>query len=182
MQHHKTRKDFLNLGAVAGFSFLLGNQDLLGQEATAQTSNTEHPNVAIIKRYYEAYAKGDVATVREIFAPDIVWRIPGHHPLSGAKRGANEVLAFFEQLAKANFKAEVLFLGGNDEYVVDCHRGYGAAGNNKLDILWCLVFRIKDGKIAEVTNFAGDQHAADTFFWSVYQLKPIPDRLATRRT
>lgn len=176
---NRTRKDFLQLGAVAGFSFLLGSQDILGQKAAAQTNFPDHPNVAIVKRYYAAYAKGDVATVREIFAPNIIWRIPGHHPLSGAKRGADEVLAFFEQLAKANFKAEVLFLGGNDEYVVGCHRGYGAANNAKLDILWCLVFRIQNGKIAEVTNFAGDQHAADAFFWSVYQLKPIPDRLAT---
>ena len=174
-----TRKDFLNLSAIAGFSFLLGSQNMLGQTATATTNATEdHPNVAIIKRYYEAYSKGDVATVREIFAPDIIWRIPGHHPLSGPKRGPDEVLAFFEQLAKANFKAEVLFLAGNDEYVVDCHRGYSAVGDAKLDILWCLVFRIKDGKIAEVTNFAGDQHAANAFFWSVYQLKPIPERLA----
>lgn len=174
-----TRKDFLNLSAIAGFSFLLGSQNVLGQTAAATTNATaDHPNVVIIKRYYEAYSKGDVATVREIFAPDIIWRIPGHHPLSGPKRGPDEVLAFFEQLAKANFKAEVLFLGGNDEYVVDCHRGYGTYGNAKLDILWCLVFRIENGRIAEVTNFAGDQHAADAFFWSVYQLKPIPARLA----
>jgi hypothetical protein len=27
-------------------------------------------------------------------------------------------------------------------------------------------------------NFSGDQHAADAFFSSVYQLKPIPERLA----
>lgn len=80
MPNQQSRKDFLNLGAVAGFSFLLGSQNLLGQKATAQTSNPEHPNVAIIKRYYEAYGKGDVATVREIFAPNIIWRIPGHHP------------------------------------------------------------------------------------------------------
>lgn len=110
-----TRKDFLNLSAIAGFSFLLGSQNMLRQTAAATTNATEdHPNVAIIKRYYEAYSKGDVATVREIFAPDIIWQIPGHHPLSGPKRGPDEVLAFFEQLAKANFKAEVLFLGGNN--------------------------------------------------------------------
>lgn len=133
MPYHKTRKYFLNLGAVAGFSFLLGSQNILGQTTTNTTE--DHPNVAVIKRYYEAYSKGDVATVQEIFAPDIVWRILGHHPLSGSKRGADEVLAFFEQLAKANFKAKVLFLGGNDEYVVDCHRGYGADGGAKLDIL-----------------------------------------------
>lgn len=180
MPNQATRKEFLNLSAVAGFSFLLGSQNLLGKAAAANTNaSQDHPNVAIVKRYYEAYGKRDLATIREVLAPDIVWRIPGHHPLSGPKRGPDEVVAFFNQLAKANFKAEVLFLGGNDEYVVDCHRGYGAAGNNKLDILWCLLFRIQNGRIAEVTNFAGDQHAADAFFWSVYQLKPVPDRLAT---
>jgi hypothetical protein len=177
MSNKPTRKDFLNLGAVAGFSFLLGNQNLLGQKAVAEDRSTEHPNVTLIKRYYEAYGKGDVAAVREIFAPDIVWRIPGHHPLSGPKRGPDEVLAFFEQLAKANFKAEVVYLGGNDEYVVDCHRGYSTTGEAKVDMLWCLVFRIQNNRIAEVTNFAFDQHAADAFFWSVYPLKPIPERL-----
>ena len=33
-------------------------------------------------------------TIRnEIFAPDIVWNLPGRHPLSGTKHGAEEVLA-----------------------------------------------------------------------------------------
>jgi hypothetical protein len=26
--------------------------------------------------------------------------------------------------------------------------------------------------------YMSDQHAADNFFWAVYALKPIPDRLA----
>jgi hypothetical protein len=38
-------------------------------------------------------------------------------------------------------------------------------------------YRIRDGRIAEVVNFAADRHAADAFFWSTWQLKPIPDRL-----
>lgn len=149
----------------------------------AQTGNptADHPNVAIIKRYYEAYGKGDIATVREIFAPNIVWRIPGHHPLAGPKRGPDEVFAFFEQLAKANFKAEVIFLGGNDDYVVDYHRGYGALGDAKLDINWCLVFRMQNSRVVEAINFAGDQHAADAFFWAAYLLKPIPDRLISTK-
>jgi hypothetical protein len=32
----------------------------------------------------------------------------------------------------------------------------------------------------EAINFAGDQHAADAFFWRVYPLADIPDRLASR--
>ncbi|NJN58288.1 MAG: SnoaL-like domain-containing protein [Leptolyngbyaceae cyanobacterium SL_5_9] len=146
--------------------------------AIAQTPSTEHPNVAIVQRYYQAYGRGDLETVREIFAPDITWTIPGHHPLAGTKRGVDEVLAFFDQLAKAQFRAEVLFLGGNDNYVVDVHRGWSnlAQGEN-IDELWALLFRIESDRIAEAINFPGNQHAADTFFWKTYSLKPIPARL-----
>lgn len=178
MINRQTRKDFLQTGAIAGVSFLLGHQGF-SQKAIAQTPSTEHPNVAIVQRYYQAYGSGDLATVREIFAPNITWTIPGHHPLAGTKRGVDEVLAFFDQLAKAQFKAEVLFLGGNNSYVVDVHRGWSnlQQGDN-IDELWALLFRIENGQIAEAINFPGNQHAADAFFWQVYQLKPIPGRLA----
>jgi hypothetical protein len=56
-------------------------------------------------------------------------------------------------LAKANFKAKVLLLCGEGEYVIDDHRGWGALGEDKLDLLWCLVFRIKDNHIVEAINF-----------------------------
>jgi hypothetical protein len=63
------------------------------------------------------------------------------------------------------------------DYVIDHHRGWSDVGGG-LDITWCLVFKFEGGRIKEVTNFAADQHKADLFFWSVYQLRPIPDRLA----
>ncbi len=180
LKHAITRREM-----VLGSTTALAGAAAVGMasSAQAQTSNptADHPNVAIIKCYYEAYGRGDLAAVRQIFAPNIVWRIPGHHPLAGPKRGPDEVFAFFEQLARANFKAEVIFLEGNDEYVVDYHRGYGALGDTKLDINWCLVFKMQNGRIVEAINFAGDQHAADAFFSNAYQLKPIPDRLASAR-
>ncbi|WNN88650.1 nuclear transport factor 2 family protein [Gloeocapsopsis dulcis] len=108
----------------------------------------------------------------------VSWTIPGHHPLAGTKRGVDEVLAFFQQLAKAKFQAEVLFLGGNDTYVVDVHRGWSNLAQNNIDQLWALLFRIDNSRIIEATNFPSNQHAADAFFWQAYQLKPIPDRLA----
>lgn len=178
MSNQQTRKQFLNLSAVAGFSFLLGSQNLLEEKATATNATQDHPNVAIIKRYYDAYGKGDIATVRQIFAPNITWTIPGHHPLSGTKRGVDEVLAFFQQLAKAKFRAEVLYLGGNDSYVVDVHRGFSNMERNNLDQLFALLFHIQSNRVVEVVNFPSDQHAADAFFWRVYPLKPIPQRLA----
>jgi ketosteroid isomerase-like protein len=111
----------------------------------------EHPNIQSLNRFYEAYGKEDIAAVREIFAEDIIWRIPGHHPLAGAKHGANEVLAFFAQLAKAEFKAEVMAISAVGDYVLELHRGWSDYGP-KLDLMWTLAFRFENGRIKEVYN------------------------------
>lgn len=137
----------------------------------------KHPHLQKIEAFFGAYAAKDVARVREILAPDITWFIPGHHPLSGTKRGVDEVLAFFDQLGKANFQAQPLAIAVTGDYVIDHHRGWSTEGPG-LDITWCLVFRFEDDRIKEVTNLSSDQHRADLFFWSVYTLKPIPERLA----
>ena len=135
------------------------------------------PNLSKIQDFFSAYAAKDMAAVSGVMAEDIVWRIPGHHPLAGEKRGITEVLAFFDQLAKASFQAQPLVVAEQGEYVVDHHRGWSTVGSG-IDLKWCLVFRFESGKIKEVTNFCEDQHKADLFFYEVYRLKPIPGRLA----
>ncbi len=139
-----------------------------------------HPNVALVQAFYEAYAAGDVDRMkREVLSSDVTWAIPGHHPLSGVKRGAQEIAAYFAQLPKANFQAEPLVIAAEGDYVIDVHRGWGSCQDVTLDMHWVLVFRIEDGRIKEVENYAADQHAADLFFTRVWgeDLKPIPDRL-----
>jgi uncharacterized protein len=142
-----------------------------------RTKEIAMTNLQKIQAFFTAYAAKNVAGVREVMADDIAWTIPGHHPLAGTKRGVDEVLAFFDQLGKANFKAQPLVVAENGDYVVDHHRGWSEEAGG-LDLTWCLVFRFEGGKIKEVVNFCADQHKADLFFWKVYQLKPIPGRLA----
>lgn len=134
-------------------------------------------NIAIVKQFFKYYEKHDVVGLREIFAPDIEWNVPGHHPLAGVKKGVEEVIAYYVQLQKANFKAEVIVLEGNEDHVIDCHRGWAKVGDHKLDMNWVLLYTIENGKIKSMQNFPGDQQAADDFFWKVYKLKQIPDRL-----
>lgn len=154
----------------------------IAMPAQARTRNpgqrpTAMSKLQTIQAFFAAYAAQDVAGVREVLAPDIRWTIPGHHPLSGTKHGVEEVLAFFDQLRKANFKAEPLVVAESGDYVIDHHRGWSDVAGG-LDLTWCLVFRFDSGKIQEVVNFCADQHRADLFFWKVYPLKPIPGRLA----
>lgn len=134
-------------------------------------------NLSKIQDFFSAYAAKDVTAVRGVMSEDIIWRIPGHHPLAGEKRGIDEVLAFFDQLAKAGFQAQPIVVVEQRDYVVDHHRGWSTVGSG-IDLTWCLVFRFDSGKIKEVTNFCEDQHKADIFFYEVYKLKPIPARLA----
>ncbi len=152
---------------------------LLLQGVFMMAQEAEHPNITLIKSYYAAYAQGDLQKLQEFFDPNIVWRIPGHHPLAGEKHGAQEVLAFFAQLAKAKFKAEPIFFQAQGDYVVDIHRGWSNVddGQPGVDQFFVLMFKIQNGKIVEAQNFLSDQHQADAFFWRVYPLKPLPDRL-----
>lgn len=133
----------------------------------------------VVRAYYAAYGTGDMNRVAEFFTDDIVWHIPGHHPLAGTKRGKAEVLAFFRELGRGQFRAEVISLTGDDRTVVDIHRGWSNIPNAvNVDTIWALQFTIEGGKIKEARNFSFDQHAADAFFTANYSLRPLPDRLA----
>jgi ketosteroid isomerase-like protein len=153
-------------------------------------------NLALVQRMYDCFNRDDLDTIRnEIFAPDLVWNLPGRHPLSGTKHGAEEVLAFFAELRRANIQVTLdpqsdpatgIDSFGEDT-VVEVHRGRGtstqrdASGNETqvtLNALNCTHYQIRNGRIALVQVYMSDQHAADNFFNTVYQLAPIPDRLA----
>jgi ketosteroid isomerase-like protein len=140
---------------------------------------SKDPKLEAIDAFFAAYASYDLDQMRKVLADDIEWTIPGHHPLSGTKRGVEEVAAFFTQLGKAGFQADPLFLETNDEYVVDIHRGWTTEGVGQVDTLWALVWHFNpDGKVDRVVNLSGDQHQMDAFVWSNYPLAPIPARLA----
>ncbi|MCX4690528.1 nuclear transport factor 2 family protein [Kitasatospora purpeofusca] len=142
-------------------------------------SGTKDPKVAAIEDFFAAYGAGDVDAMSAVLAEGIEWTIPGRHPLSGTKRGVAEVRAFFDQLGKSGFKAEPIFFGVNDEYVVDIHRGWTTEGTGKVDTTWALVWHFDAaGKVDRVVNLSGDQHQMDAFVWENYALAPIPDRLA----
>jgi uncharacterized protein len=153
-------------------------------------------NLALVQRMYDCFNRDDLNTIRnEIFASNLVWNLPGRHPLAGTKNGAEEVLAFFAQLRQANIQVTLDPQNdpatGIDSFgentVVEVHRGSGtttvrdASGNEQqvtLNALNCTHYQIRDGRIAQVQVYMSDQHAADNFFNAVYRLKPIPDRLA----
>jgi len=134
-------------------------------------------NISVVKQFFKYYEDGDIIGMRSILDPEIQWIVLGHHPLGGIKKGIEEVIAYYKQLQKVNFRAEVQILQANNEYAIDCHREWADYNGHKIDMNWVLLYKIKNGKILSIQNFPADQYSVDNFFWKVYKLKNIPYRL-----
>ncbi|CAN5215786.1 hypothetical protein BH18THE2_BH18THE2_07760 [soil metagenome] len=78
----------------------------------------------------------------------------------------------------AGFKAHVMILAANDNYVIDAHRGWSNITNgDNVDLNWVLLYQIENGKIKRVINLAGDQDIADEFFTKTYSNNSAPSFL-----
>ena len=57
-----------------------------------------HSNEDLARRGYDAFTRGDMQAVSDVFADDIVWHVGGRSPLAGDYRGKDEVLGFLAKL------------------------------------------------------------------------------------
>lgn len=63
-----------------------------------RADTTEHPNAVTMRRAFEAFGRGDLATVRQSLADDCTWTNPGSTPISGTYRGWEEISNMFVSL------------------------------------------------------------------------------------
>lgn len=145
--------------------------DMYGSDVFVPTPGApalEHPNATLLKDGYTAFAKGDMAFIRGLLAPDVVHRVPGRGPLCGEYRTAEEVLGFYVrlfELSGGTFRAEPYAVMANDEYGAALVQTYAERPGRVLDGRAVDLFRIADGKITEIRTLAEDQYADDAF-WS----------------
>ncbi len=128
----------------------------------------DHPNAALLRKGYEAFASGDMATLTELFAEDVVWHVPGNSQISGEHRGRDAVFGVFAkvgQLTGGSFKIELHDVLANDEHVVALTHATGSREGKRYDALDTDVYHVSGGKFTEFWSMAEDTRAADEF-WS----------------
>lgn len=122
----------------------------------------------LIRSGYEAFVKGDIPTVLEMFSPDIRWQVSGRAGIAGEYRGHDAVLAFFGQLMERSggtYKLELVDLLASEDHVVVLTRETGdRAGRSSLDIQGVHIWRVVDGKAVEFRGTADDVYAEDEFW------------------
>jgi predicted ester cyclase/ketosteroid isomerase-like protein len=130
----------------------------------------EHVNEA-----YAALASGDINRIKQYWAEEMVWQVPGHNELSGWYYSRDEFLAFMGKVGEMSdhsfhmdlIAGRVLVTG---DYSVDLtrNRGHRKGEEDKtMDIEVAHVLRWKDGKvIAGKGAIFGDGATEYDQFWS----------------
>src|SRR4051812_11135226 len=109
---------------------------VFGLSAESEEEPLAHPNEDLVRRGYEAFATGDMATLNELFADDIVWHTPGRNELSGTFRGKDAVFANRQknmELTGGTFKLEIPAVLAGDERAVTLLRANAQREGKALD-------------------------------------------------
>jgi uncharacterized protein len=136
-------------------------------------------NQDIVKKFFAAYAKHDIAAIREVMDENVVWHFPGSHPFAGVKSGIEEVVAFFDAMAeimgRAKMNMEKLIEAENEDHFIECqHSSATREDGISLDHFSCVLWTIKNGKITEGRHFFAGQQAVDNYFTAVGPKSPPP--------
>jgi len=126
-----------------------------------------HPNEELVRRGFDAFAKGDMDTLRELFAQDAVWHAAGRNPLSGDHRGMDAILGLFAKIAELSggtFRIDLHDVVANDQHAVGIYVTRGERGGRTLETRNVLVSHIRNSKLTEAWMMSEDQYAADEFF------------------
>jgi ketosteroid isomerase-like protein len=129
----------------------------------------EHPDVVLVRRGFEAFSNGDLATLSEIIAEDARQYQPGQSSLAGEHAGRQAILQFYGRLASetdGSFRVELqhLYTDGQGR-VVACQRATGQRADRQLDTGAALVFTIMNGQAHDIHGYQEDIDAWDEF-WS----------------
>lgn len=140
-------------------------------------SDSAESNIALLKRYEKAWQTGDMATVNEIFSPNLVGFQNGNSPVAGEFHG-------FEDWNKRWLQPLIKMTGGQitdgswagDKLPTECvfagdsvmaftmYESYERAGKGKLVTKRLVIYSIKDGKIVGFRFYDENQKKYDEFF------------------
>jgi ketosteroid isomerase-like protein len=128
----------------------------------------DESNGTIIRKAYEDFAKGDIASVFAVFDAAITWHVPGHSPLSGDFTGHDQVGGFFRrtmELSQGAFSIDVLNVLTDDDLVVVLATVNARRDGVSASFPEVHVWRLRNGKAIEFREYQGDEQREDRF-WS----------------
>ena len=124
----------------------------------------EHPNATLVRRFYAMFSESDYyEKLTEIFAKDVVWHLPGRHPVSGDHRGRDAVFAAMRYF-DGSVALELHDVVANDDHAVALLLATGERRGRQYRAREIDTFHIRGGKIVEFWSFSDDQRLTDEYW------------------
>jgi uncharacterized protein len=126
-----------------------------------------HPNVDRIRDGYAAFAKGDFATLNDLFAEDLLWHEPGRNQLAGDYSGREAVYQMFGRLmeiTEGSFHLDLQSVFADDERGVSLVVTTASRDGRSVRSYDAHIFHLRDGKVVEFWNASTDPYAYDELF------------------
>ena len=124
-------------------------------------------NEALVRRIFDAFARRDGFPLRDAFAEDAVWVVPGNGVMAGTFRGRDAILRFLARLPKetgGTYGSRLVDVLASEERAAALYRASGERRGRRLDLDQVLLFRIRDGVVAEVLALPADAAAFEAFW------------------
>jgi uncharacterized protein len=114
-------------------------------------------NVDVVRRAYEAFARGDQAGMLAAWDPQIEWRTREDLPDTATHRGHDEVLHWIARWLESweDFKLETEDFIDAGEYVVVRTRqsGTGSESGAYAELQETHVFKLRNGRVIQVVEY-----------------------------
>ena len=115
-------------------------------------------NVEIIRRVYEAVARGDLGAASAYVHPEIEFHTYAESPAAGVYRGGDAVRKYneelFEQFESVRFEIEEVVDAGERVVLVSTQHAVPKGGQSEIDVRMTEVWTIRDGLLAERHSYS----------------------------
>lgn len=124
-------------------------------------------NEAVVRQIFDAFARNDGFPLRDLFAPDAVWTVPGDGVMGGAYHGREAIFRFLARLPKetgGTYSSRLVDVLASDERAAALYRASGERHGRRLDLDQVLLFRFRNGLVADVLALPSDPAAFEEFW------------------
>lgn len=124
-------------------------------------------NAAVVRRVFDAFARKNGLSLRDVFAEDATWVVPGRGAMAGTYRGREAIFRFLARLPRetgGTYASRLVDVLASDERAAALYRASGERSGRRLELDQVLLFRLEGGLVREVLALPTDPEAFEQFW------------------
>ena len=124
--------------------------------------------MTLVRRGYQAFNTGDMATLRDLLSPDVAQHVPGSSLISGEYKGIDAVLGYYGKLAELSggtFRADLIDVFGDGKgHVTALHQITATRAGVTRVSRGTILFTFIGHRATDLVQMHSDLPGDDAFF------------------